>query len=160
MTETNPFLIERTFRASLDEVWELWTTRDGFASWWGPEGFRVEVHALEARLGGKLEYDMMADSPEIVAGLRARGEPVSHNTRGTFTAFEPQRRLVLTHTIDFLPGVKPYTNSMTVELVPLASAVRMIVTLSAMHSPEFSRMQKEGFTSSLVKLERRFELAA
>lgn len=157
---TKNILIERTFRASLDEVWELWTTSDGFASWWGPEGFRVEVHALEARVGGKLEYDMIADAPEMVAELRERGQPLSHNTRGTFTEFEPQRRLVLTHMIDFLPGVTPYPNSLAVELVPLGSAVRMIVKLSPMHSPEFSRMQEQGFTSSLVKLERRFGLAS
>jgi uncharacterized protein YndB with AHSA1/START domain len=156
MTQAKTILIERTFRASLDEVWDLWTTREGFASWWGPEGFRVEVHALEARVGGKLEYDMIADAPEIVAELRQRGEPVSHSTRGTFTEFEPRRRLVLTHMMDFLPGVKPYMNSMTLELVPLASTVRMIVRLSPMHSPEFTRMQEQGFTSSLTKLERRF----
>lgn len=159
MTEPEFILIERTFRATLDEVWALWTTREGFESWWGPEGFRVEVHTLEARVGGKLEYDMIADAPEMVAQLRQHGQPLSHGTRGTFTEFEPQRRLVLTHMIDFLPGVEPYPNSMTLELVPIGAAVRMSVKLSRMHSPEFSRMQQEGFTSQLTKLERRFGLA-
>ena len=57
-------VIERTYRARVEELWELWTTKEGFESWWGPEGFRVEVHALEARAGGALEYDMIADAPE------------------------------------------------------------------------------------------------
>lgn len=35
--------IERTYLASLDEVWDLWTTKAGIASWWGPEGFAVKV---------------------------------------------------------------------------------------------------------------------
>ena len=26
------------FKATLEEVWELWTTKDGIESWWGPEG--------------------------------------------------------------------------------------------------------------------------
>ena len=42
-------VIERTYRARVEELWELWTTKQGFESWWGPEGFRVEVHTLEAR---------------------------------------------------------------------------------------------------------------
>ena len=31
-----------------------------------------------------------------------------------------------------------------------------VVTLDALHSPEFSKMQKEGFTSQLTKLDKRF----
>jgi uncharacterized protein YndB with AHSA1/START domain len=45
-------IIERTYRVRIEDLWELWTTKAGFESWWGPEGFRVEVHALEARGGG------------------------------------------------------------------------------------------------------------
>ena len=39
-------VIERTYRAQAKELWALWTTKRGFESWWGPEGFRVEVHNL------------------------------------------------------------------------------------------------------------------
>jgi uncharacterized protein YndB with AHSA1/START domain len=39
----SPTVIERTYRASVEELWELWTTKEGFESWWGPDGFRVEV---------------------------------------------------------------------------------------------------------------------
>src|SRR5262245_47945643 len=35
--------LERTFDAPIEDVWDLWTTKDGIESWWGPEGFRVEV---------------------------------------------------------------------------------------------------------------------
>ena len=149
-------VIERTYRAAPREVWDLWTTKDGFESWWGPEGYRVEVRALEARIGGRLHYDMIADAPEHVEALKKMGRPNSHETRGTFSALEPLRRLELTHVIDFLPGVKPYESTMNVELVPTGDSVKMIVTLSAMHNEEFSQMQKEGFTSQLTKLDKRF----
>ena len=33
-------VIERLYRARVEELWELWTTKEGFESWWGPEGFR------------------------------------------------------------------------------------------------------------------------
>ena len=31
--------MERTFAAPMEDVWELWTTKEGIESWWGPEGF-------------------------------------------------------------------------------------------------------------------------
>ena len=43
MSEANNMVLERTYEATAQELWELWTTKEGFESWWGPEGFRVEV---------------------------------------------------------------------------------------------------------------------
>src|SRR5258708_30735975 len=56
--------IERTFDASIEEVWELWTTREGIESWWGPEGFSVAVQEMEMRPGGKLVYEMTTAGPD------------------------------------------------------------------------------------------------
>jgi uncharacterized protein YndB with AHSA1/START domain len=28
--------LERTLRVSVEEIWALWTTKEGFESWWGP----------------------------------------------------------------------------------------------------------------------------
>lgn len=148
--------IERTYRATIEELWELWTTREGFESWWGPEGFRVEVSALEARQGGALHYEMIADTPEMIAAMKQMGQAPSHPTRSRFVEFVPHRRLVITSAIDFLPGVEAYDNTFEVDFVPDGEHVRMVVTLSPLHSAEFSQMQKMGFTSQLKKLDRRF----
>ena len=156
MSETKNLVVERTYRATVQELWELWTTKDGFESWWGPEGFRVEVQEIDARLGGTLRYDMIADAPEMVAAMKKMGQPLSHETRGTFSQLEPHRRLTLTHLIDFLPGVKPYESTMVMELFPSGGNVRMVVHLSAMHDAEMTRMQLEGFTSQIGKLDKRF----
>jgi uncharacterized protein YndB with AHSA1/START domain len=137
--------IERTYRASVEDVWDLWTTKEGFASWWGPVGYHVVVHALDARVGGELRYDMAADDGSE-----------RHPTHGTFTEVTPHRRLALTHVIDFLPGLEPYRNTMTVELFPSGDQVRMVVTLERLHDEAFTNMQIEGFTSQLTKLDRRF----
>ena len=98
--------IERTYRAEVNELWDLWTTKDGFESWWRPQGFRVQVHTIEARLGGRLHYDMIADAPEAVEAMEEMERPGSHETRGRFGEFAPHQRLAITHVIDFLPGVK------------------------------------------------------
>jgi uncharacterized protein YndB with AHSA1/START domain len=156
MTGMQNVVIERTYRATPQEVWDLWTTKDGFESWWGPEGFRVEVHELDARVGGALRYDMIASSPEAIEAMKRMGQPVVSKTHGRFSELKPRERLALTHVIDFFPGVSPYENTMVVELFPSGGSVRMAVTLTPMHDASFSGMQREGLTSQLTKLDRRF----
>src|SRR5262245_3772603 len=90
-------VVERTYRAPIEDLWDLWTTKEGFESWWGPEGFRVEVHAIEARAGGALVYDMIAGTPDAIAAMKRMGQPLSHHTRGRFGEFKPLSRLTLTH---------------------------------------------------------------
>jgi uncharacterized protein YndB with AHSA1/START domain len=100
-------VIDRTYTAKVEELWELWTTKHGFESWWGPDGFRVKVHALEAHEGGTLHYDMFADAPEMIAAMKQMGRPTSHEARARFTEIKPHDRLAITSVIDFLPGLKP-----------------------------------------------------
>ena len=39
--------IERTYKAALKDVWDLWTTKEGIESWWGPDGFTTKVNKLD-----------------------------------------------------------------------------------------------------------------
>ena len=32
--------LERVYRADVQDVWDLWTTKDGIESWWGSGGSR------------------------------------------------------------------------------------------------------------------------
>lgn len=149
-------VIERSYRARVEDVWDLWTTKDGFESWWGPEGFRVQVHELEARAGGELHYDMIADSNEMIATMEQMGQPVSHPTRSRFTEVKLHQRLVLTNLIDFLPAVTAYESNIAVEFHAVGDNVRMVVTLDRLHSDDFTKMQQQGFSSQLNKLDKRF----
>ena len=149
-------VVERTYRASIKDVWELWTTKEGFESWWGPQGFRAEVHELDARVEGALRYAMIAATPEMIAAMKQMGRPSSHETRSRFTELKPYERLVLTSVIDFLPGVAVYESNSAVDFFSAGDRVRMVVTLDGMHDAEFTKMQEEGFTSQLTKLDARF----
>src|SRR6185436_15876771 len=122
----------------------------------GPVGFRVEVHTMEPRLGGAMFYDMIADAPEAIAAMKEMGSPLSHKTRGRFSEFKTHERLVLTHVIDFLPGVKHYESTIIVEFHAEGDSTRMVVTLFPMHDQQTSGMQVEGFTSQLSKLDGRY----
>jgi len=156
LTARPKVVIERTYRAKVEELWELWTTKQGFESWWGPDGFRVKVHALEAHESGTLHYDMIADTPEMVAVMKQMGRPTSHEARARFIEIKPHDRLAITNVIDLLPGVKPYESTIVAEFFPSGKTVRMVVTLDPMHDEEFTKMSTMGFTSQLSKLDKRF----
>lgn len=153
MDTNGPIVIERTYKAKLQELWDLWTTKDGFESWWGPIGFRADVQALDAREGGALRYEMTASTPEMISELKKLGRPAAHPVRAEFTELRPRERLVLTNHIDFLPGVEPYDSRIVVELTPSGDETKMRVILGPMHSAEVSQQQKDGFTSQLSKLD-------
>jgi len=149
-------VIERTYRARVQELWDLWTTKSGFESWWGPRGFRVEVRALEARVGGALEYDMIADAPDAIAAMKRIGQPVSHFTHGRFAEFEPLERLTPVHMIDFISGVEPYDHTIEVDFHASGDSARMVVTVHPHSDPHWTKMAVEGFQSQLTKLDARF----
>ena len=149
-------VLERSYRATREELWELWTTKDGFESWWGPEGFRVEVHEIDVRVGGALRYDMIADAPEQIAAMKQMGQPTSHPTRGTFTQVKPFERLAITSVIDFVRDVKPYDTTAVMELFVTGETVRMVVTVDVMHDAQWTKMATMGWESQLRKLEARF----
>jgi uncharacterized protein YndB with AHSA1/START domain len=150
------FVVTRTYRATLKEVWDLWTTKEGFESWWAPAGCRADVREIDARPGGVLRYDMVAETPETIAAMEDIGlAPVNVN-HGRFTEFKPRSRLVLTVTIDFFPGVDAYETEIAVDLIAEGDHVRMVVELSGMHRDDFTKMQEEAFESQLAKLDARF----
>ncbi|MCW6530848.1 MULTISPECIES: SRPBCC family protein [Sphingomonas] len=150
-------VIERSYAADREALWALWTTKDGFESWWGPEGFRADVREIEAQPDGALHYAMVADAPDMVAAMKQMGQPTSTECKGRFSEFRPYDRLVLTQIIDFLPGVQPYDSTIEVDFIPAAEGkVRMIVTLHQMHDAKMTQMQRMGFTSQLTKLDKRF----
>jgi len=145
--------LERLYRAELHDVWDLWTTKDGIESWWGPGGFTVVVHKLDLRAGGELLYAMTAIDPPQVAFMKKNGLPLTTEARITFTEVVPLRRLAYIHLADFIPGVEPYDVATIVELEPTAHGVRMTLTFDAMHSDEWTDRAVAGWTSELGKLE-------
>jgi uncharacterized protein YndB with AHSA1/START domain len=146
--------IERSYRAPLEDVWELWTTKEGIESWWGPEGFAVTVQALDLRVGGRLLYTMTAVLPAQIEFMKRAGMPLSTPARITYTAIEPQRRLAYTHAVDFVPGVEAYEVVTLVELQPSGDSVRLLLTLDAMHDEMWTERMAKGWESELGKLER------
>jgi uncharacterized protein YndB with AHSA1/START domain len=147
------FSIERSYAASIDEAWALWTTESGIESWWGPEGFDVTVTSLDLRPNGELVYVMTAVAPEQVAFMKQAGMPLSTECRVTYTEVVPPRRLAYKTLADFIPGVEPYDVATVVELKAADGGVKLVITFDAMRDDLWTERARAGHESQLRKLD-------
>jgi uncharacterized protein YndB with AHSA1/START domain len=145
--------LERTFDAAVEEVWEMWTTKNGIESWWGPEGFVTEVRKIDLRPGGELDYNMIAVSPEQIDFLKKAGMSATTPSKVTYTEVMPPRRLAYRSRADFIPGVEPYDVMTTVEFYPEGNSTRMVLMFDAMHDEHWTNLATMGWESELGKLE-------
>ena len=147
------FSIHRTYAASIDEAWALWTTKAGIESWWGPEGFDVTVTSLDLRPGRELVYLMTAVASEQVAFMKRAGMPLTTECRVTYTEVSPPSRLAYKTLADFVPGVAPYEVATVVELKATTDGVKLTITFDAMHDDVWTERARAGHESQLRKLD-------
>jgi uncharacterized protein YndB with AHSA1/START domain len=152
MDTKNRIIIQRSYVAALEDVWDLWTTKEGIESWWGPEGFRVEVRKLDLRPAGELHYAMIAEAPEMVAFMAQAKMPVVQDCRLRFTEIIPHRRLSYLHQADFIPGVAPYDVTHVVDLEASGDRVLLTLTFDRMHDDTWTQRATHGWEQELGKL--------
>jgi len=147
--------IERTFAgAAAEDVWALWTTKEGIESWWGPDGFEVNVRRLDVRLRGELLYAMTATAPDQIEFLKKAGMPLTTESLVRYTDVVPLERLAFTQLADFIPGVKPYEVATTVAFEIIPEGVRLDLTLDAMHDEHWTKLAVMGWEQELDNLGR------
>ena len=145
--------LQHTFDASLDLVWELWTTKEGMESWWGPPGFQVKVNKLELRAGGALEYVMTAVAEPQIAFMKQHNQPLSTSLKARYTKVTPKTAASWMNLADFIPGIEPYEVETRLTLTELGSdSVRVDLELDAMHDEFYTSMATQGWESELGKL--------
>ena len=149
--------LERTLKATSKQVWELWTTKPGLESWWGPEGFATRVNRLEVRPGGKFDYEMTATGREQVEAMKKANLPLTSRARGTYLEIKAPHRLVYRTVADFIPGVTPYEVITLVEIQIVPGGVRLTLIEDVMHNEEWTRMSEMGMGSSLDRLAKIIE---
>ncbi len=144
--------MERVFDAPVEDVWALWTTKEGIESWWGPDGFSVKVHAIDLRVAGELRYAMIATAPDKVEFMKRAGMPISNDALVRYSEIVENRLLRYVNHADFVPGVEPYDVETVVELHSTPKGVRMVLTFEAMHDAHWTKMAVMGWESQLDRL--------
>ena len=80
-------VIERTFDAPIDLIWQMWTQPEHFKRWYGPKGFSVPVAEMDVRVGGKRLVCMEMQTPDRNTKMWFTGE---------YREVTPTKRLVYT----------------------------------------------------------------
>ncbi|KAA3659902.1 MAG: SRPBCC domain-containing protein [Chloroflexi bacterium] len=126
-------VIERTFNAPQNLIWQMWTQPEHFKKWYGPQGFTVPVANMDMRVGGKRLICMA--SPDGSMKMWTTGE---------YTEIVPTERLVYTESpadengnvvspsAMGMPEGYPTTTEVTVLLEDLGGRTKMVMTHAGM----------------------------
>ena len=152
LPEGDRFTMTRRYRATLADLWALWTTAKGIESWWGPPGFAVTVQDIDLRVGGKLHYTMTAHQAEMVAYMKANGMATATACEIVYSEVSPLKRLAYENLVDFVPGVAPYFTALAVDFSAHGDAAEMRLTFQRMHDADWDARQRMGWEQELGKL--------
>src|SRR5436309_325295 len=56
-------VIERTFDAPVEHMWQMWTDPEHFKAWYGPEGASIPIAKMDVRVGGTRLVCMEVQTP-------------------------------------------------------------------------------------------------
>ena len=152
--------LERTYPASPQQIWDLWTTPRGIESWWAPDGFSVEVEQLDLEPGGPLVYAMTATGAEQIQFMESAGMPLRNESRKTFVTVEPPRRLGYSSLVDFVPGMPPYEFGTEVDLAAEGDGTHVVMAMEPLHDEEWTQRLVAGRSNELDNLGRLLERGA
>jgi uncharacterized protein YndB with AHSA1/START domain len=68
-TSDREIVVTRLINAPRSRVWEVWTTPEHLANWWGPDGFTITTHSFDLRPGGMWTFTMHGPA-ETVGGVK------------------------------------------------------------------------------------------
>ena len=124
-------VIERSFDAPIDLIWQMWTEPEHFKAWYGPNGATVPVARMDMRVGGSRLVCMEMETP---AG------PMQMWFTGEYREIVKDKRLVYTESMSDedgnvlspsdmgMPAGYPTTTQVMVELEDVAGRTKMLMT--------------------------------
>jgi len=156
MTDNNgshdQVVIERSFDAPVDLIWQMWTDPEHFKAWYGPNGATIPVAEMDVRVGGTRLVCMEMQSADGLMQMWFAGEyrEVLKNERLVYTEFvSDENGNVLSHSDMGMPEGHPTTTEVRVELEDVGGRTKIVMTHSgvAADSPGAA-----GWTMALDKL--------
>jgi uncharacterized protein YndB with AHSA1/START domain len=135
MTDTsdssNAMVIERSFDAPVDLIWQMWTDPEHFAAWYGPDGATIPVAKMDVRVGGTRLIAMQVQTPNGAMQMWFVGEyrEVVDNKRLVYTeSMSDEHGNVLSPADMGMPAGHPATTQVRVELEDVGGRTKMVLT--------------------------------
>ena len=100
---TDAVVIERSFDAPVEQIWQMWTVPEHFQAWYGPTGASIPVAKMDVRVGGTRLICMEMQTP---------GGPMQMWFAGEYREVVENERLVYTEAMSDEDGNPAATSSM------------------------------------------------
>jgi uncharacterized protein YndB with AHSA1/START domain len=137
--------IDRTFEASVEEVWSAWTEPEQLAEWWGPDHFHTPVESvdIDLRPGGHVHLSMIQTDNGADYPVRFQVvEVVQHELLVFFSPAQPEL------------GLNTDTTT-RIEFMDENGTTRMKLK-DGPYEDNFADMTNQGWNQQFGKLDRLF----
>ena len=127
----NAVVIERSFDAPVDLIWQMWTDAEHFKAWYGPDGATIPVAKMDVRVGGTRLVCMEMQAPGGPMQMWFTGEyrEVVENQRLVYTeSMSDENGNVLSPSDMGMPEGHPTTTEVRVELEDIGGRTKMLMT--------------------------------
>jgi uncharacterized protein YndB with AHSA1/START domain len=122
-------VIERSFDAPIDLIWQLWTDPEHFKAWYGPDGAVIPVAKMDVRVRG---------ARLVCIEMATPNGPMQMWFAGEYREVIENERLVYTETMSDehgnpslppgMPDMHPVTTEVRVELESVGDHTKMVLT--------------------------------
>lgn len=137
-------VLVRVLDAPRSAVFAAWTEPDAFCEWFGPDGFRCVVRAMDVRPGGRARFEMVGP------------DGTAFPNRFDYLEVVPDERLVFDHGTD--DDEDPGRFRVTVTLDEQADG-KTVLTLRQLHPTVELRTEKVAFGAVELGLQTLQKLA-
>jgi uncharacterized protein YndB with AHSA1/START domain len=124
-------VIERSFDAPVDLVWQMWTEAEHFKQWYGPDGATIPRAELDLRVGGMRRVCMEVQTPNGAMRMWFTGEyrEIAVPTWLVYTeAMSDEHGNILSPGDLGMPPGHPTTTEVRVELEDVDGRTKMKMT--------------------------------
>jgi uncharacterized protein YndB with AHSA1/START domain len=145
-------VIERSFDAPVELIWQMWTDSEHFTAWYGPDGASIPVAKMDVRVGGTRLVCMEIQTPNAPMQMWFTGEyrEVSENKRLVYTeSICDENGNVLSPSDAGAPERRHTTTEVRVELDDIDGHSKMVMTHTGVPSDSPGAT---GWTMALDKL--------
>jgi uncharacterized protein YndB with AHSA1/START domain len=130
-TPHDAVMIERSFDAPVDLIWQMWTDPQHFAAWYGPPGATIRVAQMNVRVGGTRLICMDVTTPNGPMQMWFTGEyrEVIENERLVYTdSMSNSNGDIVSPAEMGMPPGHPATTEVPVQLEPSGAGTKMVLT--------------------------------
>lgn len=132
-TGQDAVVIERTFEASAELIWQMWTQPEHFKQWYGPRGFTVPVAEMDLRVGGKRFVCMASPDGSMKMWTTGEHREIVPNKKLVYTESPADEKgNKVSPSAMGMPDGYPATTEVTVLLEDLGGRTKMVMRHAGM----------------------------